>query len=253
MCASSSRGPCRSACRCAAGLPDGDAGVTLEPVGVPARDYRQSPLPFLTSEILALAPRFRWRSTTTRRSPISWRSRSFRCWRRQTFNVLVLASGVLSGYAMDLYACARTGDAARVGWRTRVRVSPFMSARAAEHFSLTLAAPLPIFGWLMFRIYPQPSAGLACAAGATVAWAFLCDAYYAVYCLLIAGFMACYTMFSVETRAAPFGASGRARSSIPQSCVSRDSSSASCCAAVVRWISSASASASPGLTTRCCC
>ena len=54
----------------------------------------------------------------------------------------------------------------------------------------------------MFRIYSQPTVGLACAAGATVAWAFLSDAYYAVYCLLMAGFMACYTMFSVETRPA---------------------------------------------------
>ena len=44
--------------------------------------------------------------------------------------------------------------------------------------------------------------GLACGAGATVAWAFLCDVYYAVYCLLRAGFMACYTMVSVETRPA---------------------------------------------------
>jgi hypothetical protein len=73
-----------------------------------------------------------------------------------------------------------------------------MSARAAEHFSLTLAAPLPIFGLLMFRLWAKPSLPLACAAGATVAWAFLCDAYYAVYCLLIAAFAAVYSVLSME-------------------------------------------------------
>ena len=35
-----------------------------------------------------------------------------------------------------------------------------------------------------------------------MAWAFLCDVYYAVYCLFIAGFLACYTTFTVETRPA---------------------------------------------------
>ena len=94
----------------------------------------------------------------------------------------------------------RTGDAVAAWIGGLVfGFSPFMSARAGEHFSLTLAAPLPIFGILMFRLYAAAVARqLACAAGATVAWAFLCDAYYAVYCLLIAALMAGYSMFSVE-------------------------------------------------------
>ena len=166
------------------------------------RSSRITSLPFLTSEILALSP------------PVPLALHNYTTFANvlafplipllgvvQTFNVLVIASGIMSGYAMYFYARKRTGDpvAAWVGGLL-FGFSPFMSARAAEHFSLTLAAPLPIFGWLMFRIYSQPTMGLACAAGATVAWAFLCDVYYAVYCLLWAGFMACFTTFSVETR-----------------------------------------------------
>ena len=187
------------------GLPNGDAGVYVWNLWVFRHEIiANHRLPFLTSEILALSP------------PVPLALHNYTTFANvlafplipllgvvKTFNMLVLASGVMSGYAMYFYARARTGDAG-AAWIGGLAFgfSPFMSARAAEHFSLTLAAPLPIFGWLMFRIYSQPSTGLACAAGATVAWAFLCDAYYAVYCLFIAAFMACYTMLSVEPRPA---------------------------------------------------
>jgi hypothetical protein len=116
-----------------------------------------------------------------------------------TFNLLVLASSVMTSYAMYVYARHRTQDAA-AAWIGGLLFgfSPFMSARSAEHFSLTLAAPIPIFGVLMYRLWAAPSLGLACAAGATVAWAFLCDAYFAVYCLMIAAFTAIYSAFSME-------------------------------------------------------
>ncbi len=161
-------------------------------------------LPFLTSEILALSPSvpLALHNYTTFANVLAFPLIPL-LGVVKTFNVLVLASGVMSGYAMYFYARMRTGDAL-AAWLGGLLFgfSPFMSARGAEHFSLTLAAPLPIFGWLMYRIYQQPTMGLACAAGATVAWAFLCDVYYAVYCLLWAGFMACYTMVSFETRPA---------------------------------------------------
>jgi hypothetical protein len=117
----------------------------------------------------------------------------------RTFNVLVMASGVMTGYAMYWYGRLRTGDpvAAWVGGLL-FGFSPFMSARGAEHFSLTLAAPIPVFAWLMYRMYENPSRRLACAAGATVAWAFLSDTYFAVYCMLIALFAAAYSVVSVE-------------------------------------------------------
>ena len=183
------------------GLPGGDAGVYVWNLWVFRHEIVQHHrLPFLTSEILALS------------DPVPLVLHNYTTFANllafplipvlgvlRTFNALVMASGVLSGYAMYWYARHRTGDAV-AAWVGGLLFgfSPFMSARAAEHFSLTLAAPLPVFGLLMYRLYEAPSTRLACAAGATVAWAFLCDTYYAVYCLLIAGFTVGYSVFSVE-------------------------------------------------------
>jgi hypothetical protein len=187
------------------GLPAGDAGVYVWNLWVFRHEIVQHHrLPFLTSEILALSdpvPLVLHNYTTFANLlafpliPILGVLR--------TFNVLVLASGVLSGYAMYTYARFRTGDAV-AAWTGGLLFgfSPFMSARAAEHFSLTLAAPLPVFGWLMYRLYAAPTTRLACAAGATVAWAFLCDTYFAVYCVMMAAFTVAYSVFSVEPRSA---------------------------------------------------
>lgn len=187
------------------GLPNGDAGVYIWNLWVFRHEIvDHHRLPFLTSEILALNPRvpLALHNYTTFANVLAFPLIPL-LGVVKTFNVLVLASGVMSGYAMYLFARVRTGDTV-AAWLGGLLFgfSPFMSARSAEHFSLTLAAPLPIFGWLMFRMYSQPSMALACAAGATVAWAFLCDVYYAVYCLFIAAFMAGYTLISVETRPA---------------------------------------------------
>jgi hypothetical protein len=183
------------------GLPAGDAGVYAWNLWVFRHELvANHRLPFLTGEILALS------------NPVPLALHNYTTFANllalpliplfgvlKTFNVLVLASGVMTAYAMYSYARIRTQDAV-AGWLAGLLFgfSPFMSARAAEHFSLTLAAPIPIFGLLMYRIYAAPSLPLACAAGATVAWAFLCDAYYAVYCLLIAAFAVIYSIFSVE-------------------------------------------------------
>ena len=183
------------------GLPAGDAGVYVWNLWVFRHELvNNHHLPFLTSEILAL------------NTPVPLALHNYTTFANllalplipvlgvlRTFNVLVIASGVMTSFAMYVYGRHRTGDAA-AAWIGGLLFgfSPFMSARAGEHFSLTLAAPLPIFGLLMYRIWSAPSLPLACAAGATVAWAFLSDAYFAVYCLLIAAFTAIYSMFSME-------------------------------------------------------
>jgi hypothetical protein len=183
------------------GLPASDAGVYVWNLWVFRHEIVENHrLPFLTSEILALS------------QPVPLALHNYTTFANllafplipllgvvRTFNLLVLASGVISGYAMYVYARKRTEDAA-AAWIGGLLFgfSPFMSARAGEHFSLTLAAPLPVFGWLMFRLYAQPTLRLASAAGATVAWAFLCDAYYGVYCVMIAAWVAVYSIFSVE-------------------------------------------------------
>ena len=121
-----------------------------------------------------------------------------------TFNLLTLANSVLAGYAMFLFALRRTQDAAAASIAGILfGFSPFMTARSAEHLSLTQAAPLPIFGLLLLRMSQQPTLGLSAAAGLTVAWAFLCDPYYAVYCLLILAFMVGYSVVTVDFRPEP--------------------------------------------------
>jgi hypothetical protein len=183
------------------GLPAGDAGVYVWNLWVFRHEIVDNHrLPFLTSEILALS------------QPVPLALHNYTTFANllalplipvfgvvKTFNLLSVGAGVMSGYAMYLYARERTGDRA-AAWIGGLLFgfSPFMSARASEHFSLTLAAPLPLFAWLMHRLHANPSPKLACAAGATVAWAFLCDVYFAVYCVMIAAFTVLYSAFSVE-------------------------------------------------------
>ncbi|HVL66509.1 MAG TPA: hypothetical protein VM364_04515 [Vicinamibacterales bacterium] len=104
-----------------------------------------------------------------------------------TFNLLTLLSAVLAAYAMFLMIRRATGDAA-AAWVAGIAFgfSPFMNARATEHFSLVQAAPLPLFILLLDRMRSAPTFLAAAATGACVAWAFLSDPYYAVYCVLIA-------------------------------------------------------------------
>ncbi len=121
-----------------------------------------------------------------------------------TFNLLTILHMALAGYAMFVYALRRTGDAAAalIGGLL-FGFSPFMTARAGEHFSLIQAAPLPVFGLLMLRLSQNPTRRLSAAAGLTVAWAFLSDPYYAVYCLLIFTFVVGYSVVTVDFRPEP--------------------------------------------------
>jgi hypothetical protein len=116
-----------------------------------------------------------------------------------TFNLLVIASGAVAAWAM--FACARrlTGDTA-ASWVAGLAFGfcPFMSARAMEHFSLVQTAPLPIFVMLFERLHFRPTRGVAAGVGVTVACAFLCDPYYAVYCLLIGGFAIGYSAVLIQ-------------------------------------------------------
>jgi hypothetical protein len=84
--------------------------------------------------------------------------------------------------------------------------SPFMTARSISHFSLVQAAALPAFVLAIDRVRERPTASRSAVAGAMVAVAFLCDPYYAVYCLLIAAYTAIWMAVSVQrgaARAAP--------------------------------------------------
>jgi hypothetical protein len=104
-----------------------------------------------------------------------------------TFNLLMMVSCVLAAYAMFLLARRLAQDTA-AAWVAGLAFgfSPFMMARTMEHFSLVQTAALPLFVLLLDRLRTAPSKKTAAALGAVVAWAFLSDPYYAIYCLLIA-------------------------------------------------------------------
>lgn len=115
----------------------------------------------------------------------------------RTFNILIIGSGVLSAYAMFIFARRLTGDISGAWFAGLLfGFSPYMSARTAEHFSLVQTAPLVLFALLCERMRCGSGWGVAAATGATVAVAYLCDPYYAVYCLLMAAVAIAYSAVS---------------------------------------------------------
>jgi len=115
-----------------------------------------------------------------------------------TFNLLVLASGVVSALAMFVFARRLTGDSA-AAWAAGLvfGFSPFMSARATEHFSLIQTAPLATFALFFQNLQRRPTIASAAGAGISVALAFFCDPYYAVYCVLIGAFSVAYSAMTI--------------------------------------------------------
>jgi hypothetical protein len=130
----------------------------------------------------------------------------------RTFNILVIGSGVLSAFAMFLFARRATGHAG-AAWLAGLLFgfSPYMSARTSEHFSLVQTAPIVLFALLFDRLRIAPTMGVAAATGATVSIAYLCDPYYAVYCVLIAAFTIAYSAVIVRDDVAPARPTRRVR------------------------------------------
>jgi len=105
-----------------------------------------------------------------------------------SFNLVYLMMSVLT--SLMTYGLARATTSA-----TRVEAfiagaafawSPVLIARSTGHFSLSAAAPLPAFIWALVRAEQKRTAGSAALVGLCMAWAALCDAYYGVYCVMIA-------------------------------------------------------------------
>jgi hypothetical protein len=125
-----------------------------------------------------------------------------------TFNLLILASTALSAYVMFLFLRERVQDEA-AAWIGGLLFgfSPFMTARQMAHFSLVQAAALPAFALVLYRLRSgMPTVRQSIAGGAVVAWAFLSDPYYAVYCVVLAVFFVLSEVFVVDgrTERAPF-------------------------------------------------
>jgi hypothetical protein len=64
--------------------------------------------------------------------------------------------------------------------------SPAMIARSTGHFSIVAAAALPAFIWALVNAERSRSVRDAALVGLCMAWAALSDAYFGIYCVMIA-------------------------------------------------------------------
>jgi hypothetical protein len=104
-----------------------------------------------------------------------------------TFNLVYLLMTVLTGYATFLLARHVTGAPVEA-WLGGLLFawSPILVTRGSAHFSLVAAAPLAVFLLLLLRAAERQRIRDAVALGATCWWAASTDAYYSVYCVIIA-------------------------------------------------------------------
>ena len=107
-----------------------------------------------------------------------------------TFNVLYLGLSVLTAWSMFVLARS-VGARDAEAWLAGVLFgfSPILMARSGAHFSLATAVPLPLFLLVLRRVARDGDWRYAAASGAIAAWASLCDAYYGIFCVVVA---ACY-------------------------------------------------------------
>jgi hypothetical protein len=109
------------------------------------------------------------------------------------FNLAYLINVALPGLGMFLLArrIGRPAVGLAEAWLAGFffMCAPFLVARGEGHYSLAAAAPLPFFAWCLDRAWQGRRLRDASAAGACVAWAFYCDPYYAVYCVIIGAAM----------------------------------------------------------------
>ncbi len=127
-----------------------------------------------------------------------------------TFNLVYLATVVLTAWMTFVLARRVTEGATVEAWLAGLAFAwaPVLVARSTGHFSLVAAAPLAAFIWSLHRVERSERLGDSILAGVSVAWAASCDAYYAVYCLLIAAIYVTSRLLRLEWRPGR-GAPGR--------------------------------------------
>lgn len=119
-----------------------------------------------------------------------------------TFNVVYLMTIVLTAWMTFVLARRVTEGATAEAWLAGLAFAwaPVLVARSTGHFSLVAAAPLAAFIWSLHRVERSERLGDSILAGVSVAWAASCDAYYAVYCLLIAAIYITSRLLRLEWR-----------------------------------------------------
>lgn len=119
-----------------------------------------------------------------------------------TFNLVYLATVVLTAWMTFVLARRVTDGASFEAWLAGLAFAwgPVLVARSTGHFSLVAAAPLAAFIWSLHRVERSERLGDSLLAGVSVAWAASCDAYYAVYCVLIASIYITSRLLRLEWR-----------------------------------------------------
>jgi hypothetical protein len=117
-----------------------------------------------------------------------------------TFNVVFLVLTVLTAYAMFLLARDLTRHSEAESWLAGLLFAwcPVLVTRGAGHFSLVAAAPLPIFVMLLLRTPVTWRLRDGIALGVVMAWAASSDAYYGVFCLVLAAVVLTVSVVRVE-------------------------------------------------------
>lgn len=108
------------------------------------------------------------------------------------FNVVYLLFVTLTAWGMYELARAVVGRDAEA-WLAGLLFgfSPVLMARATAHFSLSAAAPLPLFLLAFRRADRDGDPRFGALAGVLAAWAAMWDAYYGIFCVVIA---VCYLL-----------------------------------------------------------
>jgi hypothetical protein len=103
-----------------------------------------------------------------------------------TFNVLMITAVACSGCALFVLG-RRLGLNQLAAWAGGAvfMASPILTARQTAHFSLVIAAPLPLFLWLLLRTLDELRVRDAICVGIACGAATYCDAYYGIYCVLM--------------------------------------------------------------------
>ena len=120
------------------------------------------------------------------------------------FNLVMLTSMALTGIAT--FALARRLGLGRLAawWAGALfMASPVLTAKETAHFSLVLAAPLPLFLWALLRALDSRRTRDALLVGAVAAAASYSDAYYGIYCGLMGLILVAFRFLRLEWPARP--------------------------------------------------
>jgi hypothetical protein len=188
------------------GDPGGDTGVYVWNQWVFHHELTSAHNPLSTDTILALTPRVNL-SQHNYTVFLDLLALPLMPWLGviTSFNVVFLMLGVLNGLAAYGLARRAMGAGRWEAWLAGLAFawSPVLIARSTGHFSLVAAAPLPAFIWALVNAERSRSFRDAALVGICMAWAAFCDAYFGVYCLLIAALYVGATVVRVSRAAAP--------------------------------------------------